>query len=781
MTRREQVWVSNLAGERTVLLTEFFDLWHDVRLDQSETFGFTIPAADPKAEFLVEDGEVQWDDRKFVIRRLQKIRRGVETVVDVECDAIWYRLGEKVRVGSVNIIDTTIAAGLDVLLDGSGWRRDEPTTSSSSTEYAMELQDESVLAAVRRWARVTSTFVTFNHVEQTVTLSASRGRTTGLGFRYGRNVTSIRREVIPPFATRLYPYGADGLNIAGVNSGAPYLDDFSWYTGQGLSLSTAQARFTKSRVWSDPTFTVDSALKAAAQVKLARWAQPTVTYECDVTDLTELTGVVEDPRVGDTVRVVDEGLGFDVPTTLVRYRRHPLEPWRNQVELAYLYDPVGDDTDLARAQSSREWLMFKSDNRAALTLRSDGTWVTNRIGVAFRPDGEAVFGFDINFTGVGAGTVTIQFIDADEDPAVEQHEPLVIDYVDGVAYHENVTWALKELSGQYDYRVRVQAVASGGPSSTNGIDIDATDSRFWILAHGAIQQTPVVVTEERFDRDTSLVSNVADIQYFTVPDNVTEVEIEVGGAGTYSHTGEPTGGGSGGSGCVITGRMFVVPGTVIDVYCGAKGGYTLGAQGNKRLGGWPDGGDGDRVVVNDDSQAGHGGGGSTQIRPAGGSKTAAYVVAGAAGGPSSKGTYGNGGNGGNGGFLEGQPGTSWHPSALQNFGLGATRFAGGAGGYRVQNSLEQGTQDGGAGDFTDGGAAADIETVSVSGPAGGGGGGWYGGGGAGSVSTLNDPSGGGGGGSSWVSADVFDVAATDGANPNDGYVVFRWDDPFTDI
>ena len=780
MTRSEELWVSGLAGTQQVVLTDFFDLWWDTRLDQSETFGFTIPAADPRAEFVVEDGEVRWRDRRFIVRRLQHVRSGSETVVEVECDAIWYRLGEKVRVGSVNILDTTIADGLDTILAGSGWTRDAPTTSASATQYAMELQDETVLAAVRRWARVTGTFVTFNHAERTVTLSASRGRNLGLGFRYGRNVTAIRREVTPPFATRLYPYGADGLDITGVNTGLPYLDDFTWYTGQGLSLATAQERFTKSRVWSDPTFTEDATLKAAAQVKLARWAQPTVTYECQVTDLTELTGVLEDPRPGDSVRVADEVLGFDVATTVVRFRKYPLEPWRNQVELAYLPDLATDD-ELQRSQSSREWLMFKSDNKVLLELRSDGSWVTNRIGLAFREGGEAVFGFDVTFTGVDAGTWTIEFIDADESPAAEVHEPIVIAYTNGETIKTTATWALKELAGQYDYRVRMTAVASGGPSALDGIDIDVADSRFWILAHGAVRQTPVVPTEERFDRDPDLLPAEAGVQTFTVPDNVTEVEIEVGGAGTEDAVQTPYVGGQGGAGCVITARMIVVPGQTIEVNCGHKGGRDIDSENDIPVGGWPNGGNGDS---NAGPHFGHGGGGSTDIRPPSGAFSAAYIVAGAAGGPCRGDSGGAGGNGGNGGFLVGYDGTSSNPIGWHNFGGGATRTTGGVGGTGCNSSGPAGnpTLDGFPGTFGDGGNAYDGTDTFQEGPGGGGGGGWYGGGGAG-FATANTiaPPGGGGGGSSYVSSSVFDVEATDGGNPDAGYVIFRWDDPFTDI
>jgi phage minor structural protein len=744
MSRRELVWVSNLLGEQTIVVAEFLDIVHDERLDQSESLQFDIPASDERADFIVEDGEVRWRDRRFMVRKVQLARAGSEITLHVECDALWYRLAEKVRPGSVNLSGVTIADGLTTILDGSGWSLGEGS-STSATLYSMELQDATVLALVRKWATITSSVVTFDTSAQQVTMAATRGRDLGVGFRYARNLTRIRREVEPPYATRLFPYGAQELNVAGVNGGEPYVEDFSWYTSQGLTLEQAEARFLKTRVWSDPTFVVDTELLAAAEVKMAAWAQPTVRYECDVVDLSEISGVHELLAVGDTVRVADEPLGLDVRTTVVRRQRYPLEPWRDRVELDYLPSTVSDGSDTSRDQSSIEWLMFKSDIGADYTLRNDGTYLTNRIGLSFRAEGEAVFGFDVNGTGVGAGTLTITLYDAETD--AELHSPLVIAYTDGVAFHENATWAMKDLEGQYDVRVRMVADSSGAASPTNGVNIDTGDARLWVLAHGAVQQTPTVANSQVFDwNGSTAVGGSGSVQQFTVPDNVTEITVECkGAAGGY---------GTGGSGCVVSAKFPVVPGTVYDVYAAGSPATQNSATGRAE-GGFPDGGDGQGWLTSDNVG---GGGGSSSVRPTGSSFVDSLIVAGGGGGEGENATDVPG----VGGFFAGGDSTA----AGTGGGYGGTQFAGGAAPHG--GPIASGT-------FGQGGTGYPPPSIFNDG-GGGGGGGWYGGSGGGSAL-------GGGGGSGWIDSDsnYYDLLITDGGNAADGQVTISWEDPLEGV
>jgi phage minor structural protein len=743
------------------------DLWHDERLDQSETLTFVIPTTHPKAYLVVEDAEVQWRDRRFFIRESIVDRAGARTTLTVQCDALWYRLADTTKVGSFILTGQTTAQGLATILESTGWATGE-TTSSSPTTFSMEAEDLTVLALIREWAKITGTDVVWDTAGRSVALVADRGIDRGIAFRYGRNLTRIRRRSIPPEATRMFPYGADGLSIAGINGGLAYIEDFTFYTDQGLTIDEARARYTRDRVWADSSFVTDTALLAAAQARLARQAQPTVSYELDVVDLSQLAGQPsEDLNIGDNVRVADEPLGLDVRTTVVRRVRYPLQPWRNQIELAYLPSDIPDGATSSRPSASAQWLMFKSDNAGAYQLRNDGTYILNRIGLRFREGGEAVFGHDITFTGVGDGELTVQLYDAQTD--TDLHPPRIVPYLDGERLHVVSTWALNEQVGQLDIRVRCSTTATGGPDPADGIDVADASSRLWVLAYGAVRETPTLPNVQRFTGNSGSQRGTGTVETFTVPDNVTEIEIVVAGG-----TGANSNGSANAPGGIVSGKLTVTPGQQFEVRAAGGGGTGIAA------GGWPNGGTGSSPDL---STVSGGGGGSSDIRPVGGSFTDAYIVAAGGGGsghalsiaPADQ-------QGGAGGFFEGQGGyrNGISPDPDNKAGGGATQFAGGTGGETAAFGPPPFPQTGENGSFGQGGNAGDT-TSSFGRPGGGGGGGWYGGGGAGAGVGSGLLTGGGGGGSGWIDPDfpLFDIQIDDGGNTGDsaGYVEFRWNTP----
>ncbi len=727
------------------MTSDLIDLYHDERLDQSEVLGFTIPARSAKAYLLAEDVELEWRGRAFYIDELEDERVAERTTITVEANAIWYRLGDETYVGSLLLNAVTAAAGLATILDGSGWSVGS-ATSTDATTFSLEMQDQTLLAIIRGWAKITAKSVVWNTAERTVDLVDNRGIDRGLGFRYRRNVERIRRRRRPPAVTVLYPYGADGLSIAGVNGGVPYLEDFSFYTDQGITLTVARERYTRTRIWSDTSFVRDTDLLAAAEARLAALADGGVTYELGVVDLTELVPAESEAiRVGDTVRVQDPDFVADVRTTVVRVKRYPLDPKRNIVELAAIPNPLTDPTSAgSRPSSSQAWIMFTGPVSADFQIRNDGTFITNRIPLLFREGGRANFHLDLFATGVGAGTMTVEVLEAES--SVVAFKTLSVPYTDGSTARATMSWATEELSGQYDWRVRVTTVADGGPDPAAGVDIAldfGAEASFWILAQGAVQQVPTLANTERFDYTGA-------VQTFTVPDNVTEVTIETVG----SQGAGPTSGGfpqTGGLGGRITATFGVVPGAVYDVYVGGPG--------------WPNGGGGDGTAI---GNAGGPGGGASYVIPTGGAFTSAIVVAPGGGGAGFRYVgYGVDDGAGAGGLFTG--GDGLHAT-------GATQFLPGLGDTTGGASFgEDGDTDG----LGFGGSAGDT-TNSFAEPAGGGGGGWHGGGGAGQATGngAGGGRGGGGGGSGWIAAGALDVIVADGSNGDgDGYVVFSWETP----
>lgn len=714
------------------------DLWHDERLDQSETLTFIIPADDPKADLVVEDAEVRWRDRVFYMNEPTVQRDGPTTRLTVECEALWYRLGDKTHIGSLVLTSVTVAAGLATILAPTGWTVADQTTARVDT-YSLEMQDKTALAWVREWAKVTGTYVLFDTQARQVALVDARGADLGIGFRYGRNMTQIKRKSRKPECTRLFPFGADSLTIAGVNGGKAYLEDLSFYTAGGLSLEQARERFTRSRPWSDTSFTDEAALLAEAQRRFAGMSQPTLSYELTVLDLTELTGWDEDYELADTVRVTDAPLGIDVRTTVVRRVRYPLQPWRNVVELAYLPVPAALTATSARSSSAESWQQFVAPVDFDFPIRNNATYTVSRLSLRFRDGGYGHLHLQLFATGVGDGVMHVEVYDSVAAAVV--WEAIDVPYTDDELVCATLGWAADPLSGPYDWRVRVSTTADGGPSPALGVDVAEStpgEAPFYAMVVGAVRETPT-------DPESVTFEYTGAVQQWTVPDNV-EGPITISAAGGK---GARTDGGDGLQ--IVASFPSVTPGEVYDVYVAGGTGVSGGGV---RPAGWPNGGLGGAGTPA--GSPGGGGGGSSYVTPAGGTIADALLVAPGGGG-------GVGNAGGAAGYFAGDDGEDG--SALG--GGGATQFAGGAGG----SGGESGT-------FGQGGAGEAGSSLLGDG-GGAGGGGWYGGGGGGGTGAVQGAGeGGGGGGSGYVRSDGYDLLFSP-SSARDTQLVISWETPST--
>ena len=237
-------------------------------------------------------------------------------------------------------------------------------------------------------------------------------------------------------------------------------------------------------------------------------------------------------------------------------------------------------------------------------------------------------------------------------------------------------------------------------------------------------------------------------QTFTVPANITRIQVIMWGAGG---SGGSSAGSFGGAGAFLQGTLVVTPGQALTIMVGQAGTpVTANFAGTPATYG---GGGGTKAGDGYTLQTGSGGGMSA-IR-----NGATYLAI--AGGGGGSGIFGAGGAGSSRG--NGANGTS--PVSLATFGTGGT--AAGAGGI-AQNG------DGGSGGLYQGtnGAAYQGGTGSAYG---GGGGGGYGGGGGGSA---NGASAGGGGGGSSFSSNLTNVTAIDSTN---GILAPNSTSPFYDV
>lgn len=720
------------------------DLSVEYTLDQTESLTLTVPADDPKAYTLEVDKELQFDGRLWFIEKLHKVRNESVATITATGAPLWVRLNDRVIVGTLTIEALTVADWLDVVLAGSGWVRGAATTTDD-TVWVTEAQDETVLWWLRQISAMSGYFLRFDTLTKTVDLTEQQGRDLGTGFRYGRNLQTIEHIYQAPRVTRLYPFGRDSIDVTASNAGEPYIEDYSWYTGRGLTLAQARERFTKEEVFSGDEFITEDALMSAARAYLTLAAQPIVEYSMTVTDLSGLLGVTDlDVNPGDTVTVRDAVLGIEVSTTVVRVVRYPLEPARNTVELSHLYSAAAEIQQRARTQATLAWHLFVDTTQADYQLRNENLYVVNRIPIIFAPGGEAVHGVSVTVTPVGTGSLSISAMDAETSALV--HPIVTVPTVDGVKLNHSFTFAQVEQEGQKDFQIRMISTSGDGASSATGVDIEPGAATYWILARGAVERRPQSSGSQTF-------FYTGDVQTFTVPAAVTEITVEAFGApGEFAGANRLFYWERPGFGAYVKGVFQVEPLDVLDVYVGGRGRMPTAFDDG---GGWPNGGGGGNW-----SSDGSGGGGSSHVVPQGGGIAAALLVAPGGGGMSPF-SAGQRNYGGSGRFFHGDAGhypeyetnpLSVDPpygtltgEELDPFygepGGGASQFAGGDGG-----AGELGRPAGGAGSFGQGGDADPGNPLEALLGAAGGGGGWFGGGGGG---TPQGPGGGGSGHMRW--------------------------------
>lgn len=476
---RPLVWLYALDGTKYLPIHDLGDLAIEDRLNDLETMTFTIRADDVKAFAVLPDRVAEYAGRFYRIEELRQFRSGAQAMVEVYAEARWMDLGKIVRAGSFSLLGQSALVGLTAILAGTGWTG--LVSPADGGLYSMEDLDSSSLALLRRWAGIVGRELRWDTANKTVTLVPTIGQNRGIGFRWGSNIRSIQRRYRPPVATRLYAFGANNLDITGVNpSAATYVEDYSWYTAQGLTLVQAKALYRKDQVWVDTRYLAAINLYDAAIRRLAALAQPVLSYELSVADFSKLTAsTADDVDLGDTVRVRDRGFGIDIATRVVRLIVKPLRTQDNEIELSYLQPGIAEveSSDTTRSINYGEISILVDANIAVQTVGATST-VLASVQLTSTGATTIVAGGTIKGTATGTGTVrwSLAVDGVDQIPTYDfafvagQVEHSWPNYVAGLdaSSTKTVTWRGRIIAGSGTI-----AVAIG-------------EGRGWVLVRGAV-------------------------------------------------------------------------------------------------------------------------------------------------------------------------------------------------------------------------------------------------------------------------------------------------------
>lgn len=204
---------------------------------------------------------------------------------------------------------------------------------------------------------------------RTVSLLARRGSDVGRTFRYGKDLTQVRRTIGGTHpVTRLYVYGkkAQGENgeegapagIESVNNGKPYIDaDANLLATWGRIGADGTRQPYENRITYSDTEDPNTLLRLG-KAQLTKWATPTVTYEADVVMLGRGGYDADNARVGDTVRIIDPtiGNGLRLEGRILKIETSLLDgPASTVITLGSIIQPITKQNQLIQNTVQQLW------------------------------------------------------------------------------------------------------------------------------------------------------------------------------------------------------------------------------------------------------------------------------------------------------------------------------------------------------------------------------------------------------------------------------------------
>lgn len=279
------------------------------------------------------DQKIYFRGRVFDIFELERDKDAAETVLVM--DELQARLTDANIPNYILKDDTLPLAMGKALVKAPGWTVGD--VFETNLNYNAELKNVSTLFAFRFLERQSGGRLVFDSAKKLVHMVDPKSLIADVVFRYAVNMANVKKTQVSPQATVLFPYGRDGMTIEALTGGKKYVEDFSWYTGLGMTLTEARRRYTKELVWEDDRYIYNANLYRDAVTRLSLLSQPQINYKIEKAN-------AEGVELGSMAYVHDEELGIKVLVAVTRLIRSS-SPGEDEIELAYIPPSLGATID----------------------------------------------------------------------------------------------------------------------------------------------------------------------------------------------------------------------------------------------------------------------------------------------------------------------------------------------------------------------------------------------------------------------------------------------------
>lgn len=270
----------------------------------------------PKSYGIVEEEYIRTQDNEYIVK---EVTRDINAdMVNVVCKINVEDL--KGTVVETYILETkTMLTGVQQALShmvSSGWTVQQNPDQILNKQRTLRLVRTTVWNILQELISLFKYEVEIDAVNKVITINSEIGSYKGEYFMEDLNLTAIDcKSDSYDIITRIYPIGANGINIKSVNGGLPYVENHQ-YTDKIIAV-----------YWEDNRYYYPSALKEDAIEKLNKLAYPTKSYTISVLSLGDVV-------VGDTVLLISKSLGIREKHRVVNMKRYPQEPGKDTATLS---------------------------------------------------------------------------------------------------------------------------------------------------------------------------------------------------------------------------------------------------------------------------------------------------------------------------------------------------------------------------------------------------------------------------------------------------------------
>lgn len=332
-------------------------------INGDSTLTFDINLASKKAEYFKDYGmTAECNGREYIKygeNGPEFSRNASETLVSVTLHESWKRLNKKfitvanlktpssefdhidqhmvVLLGNSSdpliINGSTVTAPFTVgtaqylfwcILYGSGWSLDTSFAAYwPDGKFDLETDKKSVLENIEILQSLFGGMLLWDSKKKTVALVDEKKYIVSNGFtaRYKHNLIGISKKENHDIVTRLYIYGSDNLNIAALNQGKEYLDNF-----------TVTNDVLEGIVQNSNIFTQEYLLEWGKQ-QLSLVSRPRYTYSIDILIYPDKKELAR-PYIGHIARVIDEAVvGGQTDQRILMVDQNVFEQWDCKVTI----------------------------------------------------------------------------------------------------------------------------------------------------------------------------------------------------------------------------------------------------------------------------------------------------------------------------------------------------------------------------------------------------------------------------------------------------------------